>query len=200
MPALKPTEFTAEIVWMGRVVPGGPGIRSEQIGEAFASFEGIEGAVHAGTTRPSCVRTKAQHPKGTIIRNVRQLSILSEEELAQTAAEMGLEAIDPIWVGASMILRGIPDFTHVPPSSRLQAENGATLVIDMENRPCVLPGREIEQEHAGFGPKYKAAAVDRRGVTAWVEREGQIAVGDVLTLHIPDQPVWSQLSVARGVS
>lgn len=198
MPALKPTSFTAEITWMGRVVPGTKGVRSVSITSAFASFDGITGAVHAGTTRPSCVRTKAQHPKGTTIRNVRQLSILSEEQLAETAVAMGLERIDPTWVGASMILRGIPDFTHVPPSSRLQSPSGATLVIDMENRPCGLPGREIEQEHQGFGAKYKAAATQRRGVTAWVEREGDLSVGETLTLHVPDQPAWSQLSVARA--
>ena len=58
--------------------------------------------------------------------------------------------------GASLILEGIADFTHVPPSSRLQSDTtGATLMIDMENRPCVLPGREIEVEHEGFGAKFK---------------------------------------------
>ena len=197
MPALKPTAFTAEIVWLGQVAPGESGIRSTAMTDCLLTFEGMAGAVHAGTTRPSCVRTTAQHPKGTEIRNVRQLSVLSAEDLAMTASEMGLAAIDPAWVGASMILKGIPDFTHVPPSSRLQAPGGATLVIDMENRPCVLPGREIEQEHSGFGAKYKAAATGRRGVTAWVEREGAIAVGEVLTLHIPDQPVWSAFHQAR---
>jgi len=35
------------------------------------------------------------------------------------------------------------------------------------------------------------AAKGRRGVTAWVEREGRLAVGDALRLHIPDQPAWS---------
>jgi hypothetical protein len=31
-----------------------------------------------------------------------------------------------------------------------------------------------------------------------VEREGRIALGDLLRLHIPDQPVWSELARARG--
>jgi hypothetical protein len=34
-------------------------------------------------------------------------------------------------------------------------------------------------------------------VTAWVEREGVIALGATLRLHIPDQPVWPHLHQAR---
>jgi hypothetical protein len=67
----------------------------------------------------------------------------------------------------------------------------------MENRPCVFPGREIEKDAAGFGAKFKPAAQGRRGVTAWVEREGPVAIGDTVTLHIPDQPIWQHLGDAR---
>ena len=65
-----------------------------------------------------------------------------------------------------------------------------TLTIDIEKRPCVLPGREIEKDHTGFGPKFKTAAENRRGVTAWVERPGQLKRGDSLRLFVPDQPAW----------
>lgn len=73
-----------------------------------------------------------------------------------------------------------------------------TLVVDMENRPCHLPAKVIEAHAPGFGAKFKRAALGRRGVTAWVEREGRLALGQMLRLHIPDQPVWSELSRARG--
>lgn len=192
MPALMPTSYSGTITWLGRVVDVGTSLRSEVLQRADLSFEGIAGECHGGLTRPACTRVKAQHKKGTEIRNVRQLTILSEEELAVIAQKMGLEEIDPAWLGASMVIEGIPDFSHVPPSSRLQAPSGACLGIDMENRPCIYPGREVEKDRPGFGPKFKPAAQGRRGVTAWVEREGPIAVGDTVTLHIPDQPIWSQ--------
>lgn len=83
------------------------------------------------------------------------------------------------------------------PSSRLQTEVGTTLAIDMENRPCNLVARVIEDEAAGFGKPFKTVAKGRRGVTAWVEREGPLRVGDTLVLHIPDQPVWPHLEAAR---
>ena len=191
MPALAPTDHCARITWLGRVEKDGATLRSVALQEAQATFDGFEGEAHGGATRASCVRVSAQHPKGTEIRNVRQLSVLSAEEIAAIAAEMGLDDIDPAWLGASMVIEGIPDFTHVPPSARLQCEaSGATIAVDMENRPCVFPGREIETEHAGFGKAFKPAAKDRRGVTAWIEREGMFKVGDTLRLHVPDQRAW----------
>lgn len=198
MPALMPTSYSGKITWLGRVIDVGTSLRSEVLQRADLNFEGIAGECHGGLTRPACTRVKAQHKKGTEIRNVRQLTILSEEELAVIAQKMGLEKIDPAWMGASMVIEGIPDFSHVPPSSRLQAPSGACLGIDMENRPCIYPGREVEKDRPGFGPKFKPAAQGRRGVTAWVEREGPIAVGDTVTLHIPDQPIWSEVRRARA--
>ncbi|MFB9150907.1 MOSC domain-containing protein [Roseovarius ramblicola] len=191
MPALKPTGFTARVVWLGRVADRDAALASEPLEAAGLTFAGIAGEAHGGRTRPSCSRVVAQHPKGTEIANVRQLSVLSAEELAAIAAEMGTDALAPAWLGASLVVEGIPDFTHVPPSSRLQGPSGATLVIDMANRPCHLPARVIDAHLPGTGRAFKAAAKGRRGVTAWVEREGRIAVGETLRLHTPDQPAWS---------
>jgi hypothetical protein len=199
MPALTPTDYTARITWLGRVIEGNSTMRSEPMSEAMARFGGFEGEAHSGITRPSCVRVTSQHPKGTTINNVRQLSVMSAEEIVQIASKMGLSDIDPTLLGVSMIIEGIADFTHVPPSSRLQCEaNGTTISIDMLNRPCVLPGREIEMEHEGFGAKFKPAAVGMRGVTASVEREGLLRVGDIMRLHIPDQRAWSPLGNLFG--
>lgn len=198
MPALKPTAFTAEIRWIGRVPLEGDAILSAPSSDLELSFEGPLGERHSGRTRPSCSRVTTQYKRGTEIANVRQLSVLSQEDLDLIASEMGLDTIDPVWLGATLVIEGIPDFTLVPPSSRLQGPDGATLVLDMENRPCHLPAREIEKVHPGKGKAFKSAAQNRRGVTAWVERPGRLALGDTLRLHVPDQPVWPHLDVARA--
>ena len=156
------------------------------------------GESHGGLTRPSDSRVLAQYKRGTTIRNTRQFSLVSVEDLAAIAAKMGIDSLDGALVGANMIVSGIPDFTHLPPSSRLQNEAGATLVVDMENRPCTLPHEPIEAQHTGFGSRFKAAAKGRRGVTAWVEREGVFRVGDKLRLHVPDQDVWKGMGEVRG--
>lgn len=196
MPALRPTQFSGKISYLG-LVPQGQ-LASEPVSQMVIGFDGPEGEAHSGRLRDSCSRVTAQHPKGTPIANTRQITILSEEELAETAFAMHLPRIAPEWVGASIVLRGLPDLTHLPPSSRLQGPDGVTLVVDMENRACVLPGRVIEGHHPGSGPRYKPAATGRRGVVAWVERPGVLELGQALTLHIPDQRAWSHMSDVRG--
>jgi hypothetical protein len=197
MPALIPTRFSGTITWLGVVEDREAALPSAPRDRLQATFAGPSGEAHGGVTRASCSRVKDQYPRGTIIRNVRQFSVLGAEDIAAIAAGMGLEALDPALVGATMVIAGIPDFSHIPPSSRLQAAGGCTLVVDMENRPCTLPARPIEDRHAGFGRAFKAAAQGRRGVTAWVEREGTLTLGETVTLHIPDQPVWAHLEAAR---
>ena len=197
MPALKLTDFTCRITWLGRVADRDAALDSVAQDRINARFDGPEGEFHGGINRPSCSRVLHLHPRDTTIRNVRQFSILSVEELNQIAERMGVDALRPEWLGATMLVEGLPDFTHVPPSSRLQAPDGTTLVIDMENRPCTLPARVIEDHLPGMGKRFKPAAEGRRGVTAWVEREGVLSVGDVLRLAIPDQRIWSHLEAAR---
>ncbi|MDJ1006938.1 MAG: sulfurase [Paracoccaceae bacterium] len=196
MPALEKLDLTGEIVWLGRTTDRDATLRSTPISGATLSFAGLPGEDHAGETRRSCSRVAHLYDRGTDIRNTRQLSVLSEEELVATAAEMGVERLDPADVGASMVVRGIPDFTHLPPSTRLQAPSGATLVVDMENRPCHLPAKVIDETAPGKGAAFKAAARNRRGVTAWVERPGEIAIGDPLRLFVPAQPAWKGWSEA----
>ena len=198
MPALMPTEYESRITWLGRVAQRDASLAAEPLDAVDVTFAGVAGEEHAGVTRPSCSRVISQHPRGTEIRNARQFSVLSDEELTAIAATMGVARLEPSWLGASLVISGIPDLSHLPPSSRLQGPDGVTLVIDMENRPCHLPAKVIETHAPGFGARFKRAALGRRGVTAWVEREGRLALGQMLRLHIPDQPVWSELSRVRA--
>lgn len=198
MPALMPTEYHASVTWLGYVPHRDAAeIETRALDHMPLGWEGYADDCHSGVTRPSCSRVMSLHAKGTEIRNVRQVSVLCAEELAGIAMTLGLDAIDPAWLGASVVLSGIPDFSHMPPSSRLQAENGTTLVIDMQNRPCRFPALTIGKARPGEGRDFKAAAEGRRGVTAWVERPGGLRVGDRLRLHIPDQRGWAPDGAGR---
>lgn len=190
MPALAPTDIFARIEWLGTVPDRDAALAARPRDRLALSFAGPEGEAHGGLTRPSCSRVVAQHPKGTEIRNTRQLSVVSREELDAIGAAMGIDDFDPAWVGATLVVSGIADFSHLPPSARLQAEDGATLVVDMQNRPCHLPAPVIEAARPGHGKAFKSAARGRRGVTAWVEREGALQLGGTLRLHLPDQRPW----------
>ncbi len=194
MAILKPTGLAGRVVFLG-VVPDRTGsLRSEPRARIAASFTGLEGESHGGLTRASCSRVARQYPKGTVIRNTRQVTILSREEIAATAADIGLGEIDPCWLGANIVLEGLPELTLLPPSSRLIFESGASLVVDMENAPCAFPAREIEAEHPGHGARWANAARGRRGVTAWVEAEGEIGQGAIASLHCPPIRIYPPLA------
>lgn len=188
---LRPTEHYGVVTWLGRTAEPRDILSAGAVTELDLGFGGIAGEIHEGLVRAACVRVKLLHPKGTTIRNTRQLTLLSAKEIAAIAQAMGLDSLDPALLGANVVLSGIPDFTHIPPSSRLQADEGATIVIDRINLPCNEPARAIEKSRPGHGKLFKDAASGRRGVTAWVEREGRLRVGDRLRLHVPDQRAWA---------
>jgi hypothetical protein len=165
-------------------------LSSRRVPSVAVSYAGLEGESHSGLVRSSCVRVRHQYPQGTEIRNTRQISIVSIEELAEIAATMGIAELQPEWLGANLLVSGIPHFSQIPPSTRMIFSGGASLVVDLENSPCKYPGEIIERHHPGFGNLFAKAAVGRRGVTAWVEREGHISTGDSISLYIPPQRIY----------
>jgi len=191
MPALRATNVYLTITWLGVVTHRRDiEIETEPRKKLDLDWDGVTGAAYRGRTRASDSRVLQQHPRGTQITNVRQLSIVSQEEIDEIGRDMGLAHFNPQWLGATMVVSGCPDFSHLPPSSRLHAPQGTTLVVDMQNYPCHQVGMTIERDLPGQGKSFKAHAKGKRGVTAWVERPGELALGDVLRLHCPEQRAW----------
>lgn len=191
MPMLTPTDIHGRVAWLGVVRDRAETLCSEPRAALSLGFDGAAGECHGGRTRPACSRVRLQYAKGTEIANARQLSILSVEELAATAAAMGIDRIAPEWTGANIVFEGIPDLTGLPPSSRLIFESGASVVNDMANGPCKFVGEEIEARHPGRGLSFPRRARGRRGICGWVERPGEIAVGMTARVHIPPRHVWA---------
>lgn len=190
---LRPTNIVGKVDALLLRAPSADTLETEPCEHLEATFSGLEGDSHAGFTRRSCVRTRAQYKIGTQIRNVRQATIVSREELGEVAAALGVEELRPEWLGANILLSGIARFTLVPPSSRLIFSSGASLVVDMENEPCRGPAEVIDYHWPGKGKHFPRQAVNRRGVTAWVEREGRISIGEEVALHVPSQPPYPPL-------
>jgi MOSC domain len=153
-------------------------------------FSGPDDDCHTGLTRKSDSRTLPLYKRDIDIRNVRQITILAQEELDEIAQRLAIPAIDPSWFGANMVVSGIPDFTLLPPSTRLQFPSGATLVVDMENMPCSQIAKMVERHHPGTQMKVVPAAMHKRGVTAWVEREGEVFAGDAIKIVIPPNRLY----------
>jgi hypothetical protein len=169
-------------------------LEKSEVGEIELRFDGIVGDFHAGLTRKSDSRTLKQYPRNTEIRNVRQLTMVSEEELADIAAAMGIAEAKAEWLGANLVTSGIPDLTLLTPSTRLQFPSGATLVVDMENLPCRQVADVILQHRPDVKVGFVKGAWNKRGLTAWVEREGSINTGDDIVTWIPQQRIYPHIT------
>jgi hypothetical protein len=154
------------------------GFRTHQVEALDLSFEGIANDRHGGLTRRSGGR-EPWYPRGTQMRNERQLSLVSPDELAGLAADMELDRLDPGWLGANLVIEGLPDLTLIPPRSRLFLEGGATLYVDGLNVPCRQAGRSIAE--ASGRPEAETSFVThgryRRGLVAFVEKPGTVVTG-----------------------
>jgi len=175
-------------------------IATEKSGDSMLTYGGLEDDNHFGVTRKSCVRYKDQYPEGADVRNTRQLSIVSVEELEIIAERLGVPSIEPEWLGANLLVSGIPSFTLIPPNTRLLLPSGAGICIDLENKPCQFPAQLINEVYPGKGTRFPSKGGRLRGVTGWVEREGAIAVGDVIDVHIPAQPAWPGLTQSKAAA
>lgn len=166
--------------------------QSAPVSEARVTFEGFEGDRHAGLT----MRTGGRHPyypRGTEIRNTRQISIVSVEEMAESAHALGVPELLPEWLGANLLLRDIPRLTLLPPGTRLHFSRGAVLAVEGENHPCKKAGGAIEQafpDTPGLASAFPKAALHRRGLVAWVERPGVIMPGDTVVVELPIQRAY----------
>jgi hypothetical protein len=175
-----------------RVRPEGESLASEPIEVAEISFAGFAGDRHAGFTMRSNSRT-GFYPRGTEIWNHRQVSIVSIEELAEVAPRMGIEAVQPEWLGANLAFAGIPNLSRLPPGTRLFFPGQAVLIVQAENAPCLSAGAEIQSHFVDIpdlAAQFPKQALHKRGVVACVERPGTIRPGDAVKVMVPEQVLY----------
>ncbi|MEX1071212.1 MAG: MOSC domain-containing protein [Anaerolineales bacterium] len=159
---------------------------SNPVDEVEVTWEGFVGDKHFGLTRKASSSQKA-YPKGTEIRNVRQISIVSPEELKEVADALQLPGIEPAWVGANLMISGVPDLTKLPSGSRLYFENGVGIVIEGENMPCVTAGGSLQGQYPDrkdVQTAFPKKAIGKRGLVGWVERPGILRKGERVTVRL----------------
>lgn len=158
------------------------------------TFEGIRGDYHAGLTRRSGGR-EPWYPRGTEMRNERHISILAADELDMIASAMGLADVKPEWIGANMVVDGIPSLSMLPPRTLLFFEGGVTLKVDGQNAPCKVAGRSIAEraqtaDHTSTALDFVKASKRLRGIVAWVEVPGLIRSGEKVDARLPEQWIY----------
>ncbi|MCB1492355.1 MAG: molybdenum cofactor sulfurase [Rhodobiaceae bacterium] len=157
------------------------------------TYEGIPGDRHAGITRPSGSR-EPWYPRGTEMRNERQITILSPQDLAETAAGMEIDRIDPEWIGGNILLDGVDRLSFLPAGTLLFFENGVTLAVQAMNGPCRFSGAAIAKRYPGrdgLDLLFPKVAKRTRGLLAWVEKPGTLTLGEVVRVAIPEQWIYA---------
>jgi len=151
-------------------------------------FGGVVGDRHHGITRPADSRQARFYPRGTMIRNRRQLTLVSAEELAEVAQRLGVPEVRAEWLGANLLVEGLPDLSTLPPGTRLLFSSGAGLVCEAVNQPCRLPAQVVQQHfpESSAQSQFVRAAFGRRGIAATVERPAPIRVSDRATVVPPE--------------
>lgn len=170
----------------------GKGFVTSPVDGLDLGFDGIPADAHGGPTRRTGGR-EPWYPRGTEIRNERQLSILSLNELAEVAETLAIPELRPEWIGGNLTLEGLPRLSELPPRTLLFFEKGVTIKIDGDNGPCRLSGRSIAQHYPErtdieFG--FVKAAQHKRGLVAWVEKPGSISLGEAFEARLPEQWIY----------
>lgn len=159
---------------------------SRRVDRVCLEMAGILGDRHYGLTRRSGAR-EPMYPRGTEIRNRRQISVVSVEECAQIAHALGLDVLLPEWLGANLVLSGLPHLTQLPTGSRLLLPSGVGLVCEGENLPCRHPGEVIQSlfpMQISLARRFVSIAQGQRGIVCSIECPGVITAGDDVRLLV----------------
>lgn len=151
------------------------------------SWDGIIGDKH--TSRTSIARTQDASDngvlKGSEVLNLRQITILSKEELKETANLMGIPEISSDDVRANIIIEGLPNLSKLSVGTRMIFPEFAVIYITGENTPCIISGRRVQERFThinGLAIQYPKAALNKRGLLAMVIRPGFVRVGDKIKI------------------
>jgi hypothetical protein len=171
-----------------------PHPETRQVNEITIDLQGIPGTRHFGFTRKAGPR-EPWYKRGMEMRSGRQITAVSREELSAIAAAMQVDTIAPEWIGANIVVSGIPNFTLLPPGTRI-VFGEATIVVEAPNAPCKIAGTAIARHltpgaaPGGLDLAFPAKAKGLRGVVASVERPGTIRAGEPVRVKIPPQTLW----------
>lgn len=164
-------------------------IVSQRLERVTVTEAGFEGDRHAGKTRKAGVRDD-DIPRGTEIRNDRQVSLVSAEELAEIADKMDVDEVRPEWLGANLCVSGIEDLSRLPAGARFEFDGGVQIVVAEENQPCTGPGKVLQEqypERERLASQFPKQAMHRRGLVGWVERPGEIEPGESVQVIVPEK-------------
>ncbi len=163
-------------------------VRSVSADRLEFDYDGIVGDRHYGPTKKVSVRDKPLQKVegGPRMRNNRQYSALSQEELGEISRILGY-TVTPEAIGANIVFTGCPQLTLVEWQSVIFFESGVALRVHRDNWPCRIAGGSVQADYPDeldrLDVKFVAAANGRRGIVGWVEHPGFVHIDEVARIE-----------------
>jgi MOSC domain-containing protein YiiM len=170
-------------------------LAKEPVKSLQVELDGFVGDRHRSLQR-ECWEGDKQ-PEGTIRRNERMWSAMSEEEIAHIEKEMDLkETLQASDMGVNLCLKGIPDLSQLPMGTVLKFSSGATLMVEEYNPPCREMSKKLSTKYTSNSGEplsenaFSNASKFSRGLVGIVEAAGVINPGDEVTVEFLKLPIW----------
>jgi MOSC domain-containing protein YiiM len=161
------------------------GLETRPVLSLDLELEGVAGDKHIGFTRGADARDEGVK-RGTPVRNWRQWSAVSVEELEKIKQAMKLPSLPPELLGANICFAGHENLTLIPRGSMIWFPSGAILTVEGENEPCMGPGRAIAKRFPeASAAQFPKAAKQLRGLVGIVYRAGTVKLGDQAIVKLP---------------
>ena len=151
----------------------------------MADLEGFVDDKHRGFSRV-CYEGDTE-PAGTVRRNNRQWSGMSQEEVREIEEALNLDQrLLPGDFGVNIFVEGIKDFSKLPKGSKLVFPSGAVLVVEDFNPPCThIADKIVSLYRTRSGTpltrrQFLIEAKRKRGVVGVVDVPGKICSGDLI--------------------
>lgn len=164
------------------------------VNELRLGFDGIDGDFHAGATRRSGGR-EPWYPRGTEMRNERQLSVVAADEPGDRRPADGHRRDQAGVDRRNLLIEGLPHLSMLPSGTLLFFKGGVTIKVDAQNGPCRIAGRSVAEnagmaDHEAGALLFPKVAKRLRGLVAWVEKPGRITAGEEISVRVPEQWIY----------
>lgn len=173
-------KLVVETLWLAGATDDDGGFSRTTI---QANLEGLDGDRHHGFIKPADARDVGIK-RGTPVRNWRQWSAVSVEELKVIAERLSIPQVEPQWLMANICFSGLRDLSKISVGAKIAFPSGAILHVEGENAPCTGPGKQIQKQFKQLSPsQFPKVAMGLRGIVGVVYCAGPISVGDVAILR-----------------
>lgn len=143
---------------------------------------GVEGDAHCGAT----VKHRSRVAQNPLQPNLRQVHLI-QSELFEELKKQGFTIV-PALMGENITTQGI-DLLALPRNTILSIGNNAKILITGLRNPCnQLNGLQQGLLNAVLDKDDAGNLIRKGGVMAIVLNEGEVKVGDLITISYPAEP------------